>query len=143
MDGVEDAALRTRIEWTDVVGYPGDNGITFTGRPNQTQRFYAPITTPCWRDDSGRAHLAMVGFLFTSDDHVPITQAQVFDGRDHSVDLPIEAISGPHVTLVENVNRFDLAAPPAINWGIAVAFSVSFNGEGSITFHAVGADFHV
>ena len=33
MDGVEDAALRTRIEWTDVVGYPGDNGITFTGRP--------------------------------------------------------------------------------------------------------------
>jgi hypothetical protein len=147
MNGVFDPDLGAMVEWTDVVGYPTEAGMTFNGRRDNTQMFMAPVPTPCWRSDTGRASLGMVGFTFVSNDAVTITKAQVFDGHQHLLDLPIEAISGPHQTLVENVNRFDLAQPPQVNFGICVCFTVSFHAPSdnanTITFNAIGCDFNV
>jgi hypothetical protein len=143
MNGVIDPSAGGRIEWSDVVGLRTDTGVRFDGRADQTNVFDAPIPTPCWRDDDGRATLAMVGFLYTSDDFVTIQTARVFDGPNHLTDLAVESSGGPHTELVENVTRFDLKAPPPVLWGIQVVFEVLFAQDGTIEFHAVGADFNV
>ena len=145
MDGVHDfdPAAETNVEWSDVVGLRTEQGVMFRGRDRQTQRFYGYVPSPVWRDGV-RAHLAMVGFLYTSDDTVVVTSARVFDAFSHLVDLPIESSGGPHQSLVENQTRFHLSPPqPEVNFGICIQFDVTFANEGTITFHAVGADFAV
>jgi hypothetical protein len=129
------------IAWTDIVGLHRDEGVTFRGRFNATNKFMVSIPTPCWRDGA-RAMLVMVGVIFESDVHVQITRIQVHDGRRQIKDIPMSNLSGNRPDLIGNVNRFDF---PGIEvfFGLNVTFDVFFSQEGNITFNAVGVDFEV
>jgi hypothetical protein len=128
--------------WTDIVGLPTGPGKTFRGRGGNDNWFHFSIPTPCWRDGT-RAELVMVGLLFTSDTAVPITGIMLFDGpRAVPFELPSMNLSGRHVDLVGNVNRFDFA-PQAMYYGLGISVNVRFTQDGQITFHTVGGDFNV
>jgi len=86
----------------------------------------------------------MVALLFTSDAQAIINGIRLFDGPNQ---MPFSFtsmnISGAHLGLNSNVNRFDLPTPMNILWGLGITIDVNFTQDGEITFHALGADFDV
>ena len=141
MDGVLDGG--SHAAWTDITGMHRDGGVTFRGIGGNTNSFQVSIPTPCWREFV-RARLLMVALLFTSDAQAIINGIRLFDGPNQ---MPFSFtsmnISGAHLGLNSNVNRFDLPTPMNILWGLGITIDVNFTQDGEITFHALGADFDV
>jgi hypothetical protein len=152
MNGATDPETRIPVEWSDIVGLRGLQGVTFRGRSGQTNAFYAVISTPVYRDENAalrgdevRARLARVGVKFNATSGVNITGMRIADGaRQIPFPFPPMSLGGDHsLTWDQNVNYFDHPAPPAIESCVCVEFQVRFSSEGNITFSAVGCDFVV
>ena len=142
MNGV--LAAEGNIEWSEVVGLPGHDGMRFRGRRAQANWFYAAIPTPNLRDDvtttsqwmsERRARLARVMVRYATDPEVTISGMRVFDG-DRDTGFPFPSLpSGP------NFSFFEHPTPPEVGSCICVEFHVEFNAEGTILFSSVGCDF--
>ncbi len=152
MNGATDTETRIPVEWSDIVGLRGLQGVTFRGRSGQTNAFYAVISTPVYRDENAalrgdevRARLARVGVKFNATSGVNITGMRIADGaRQIPFPFPPMSLGGDHsLTWDQNVNFFDHPAPPAIESCVCVEFQVRFSSEGDITFCAIGCDFIV
>jgi hypothetical protein len=140
MNGVFDPATGQLIEWSDIVGFHQDIGVTFRGRANQRNNFMVAIPSPCLRDEQ-RAVVEGVGFSFESDEAVLIDGVHVFDNWAHVADLPVHNLSGPHHDLVPGTNMFGFAPTPIT--AVGMTFDVFFSQEGNITFYCLGATFDV
>jgi len=140
MNGVFDPATGGLVEWSDIVGFRQDFGVTFRGRANQRNNFMAVIPSPCIRDGK-RALVDQVGFSFESDEAVLIDAVHVFDNRERVADLPVHNLSGPHHDLVSNLNLFNINPTPIT--AVGITFDVFFSQEGNITFFCLGAVFEV
>jgi hypothetical protein len=153
------------IEWSDVVGLHGPEGVTFRGRGGQTtNQFFACVPTPAAQEDAAmtptwgtylRAGLARVLLRFKSDPGiVTITRMRVFDGaNDYQYPFPRMSsamglgLTGDYSnTWLENINYFPNHNPLPLSplyTGVCIVFDVLFSAEGNITFNSVGCDFHL
>lgn len=152
MDGVFDDTGR-HIEWSDVVGLHDVDGVTFRGRRDNINFFFASVPTPALREDAAvtsawgtylRAKLTRVLIRFSTHEGVWIRRMRVFDGA-RDLMYPFEGgprLTGPHSNdWVVNVNYFENPNPPEIFTGVCVVFDVKFDNDGDITFNSVGCDF--
>jgi hypothetical protein len=153
MDGAQ-APEGSHIEWSDVVGLPGRDGMKFRGRPGPNfNTFFAAVPTPTVRDDADvwtgaerRARLARVGIRFAADPGVTIIGLKVLDGaREIEFPFPDPLTLGGDAreTWDRNINFFDDPALPWVDSCICIEFQVRFDSNGHITFTSVGGDFIV
>ena len=137
------------VKWSALLGIPRGAGREFRGkqRPSdETVWFHFPISTPCFRDDlpdqSGghaRAILVKAFLLFGADNGVTVRAMHIWDGGDRRA-IRNFTLAGNH-SHISSANQWDITERPQIYTGINLSFEVQFGLEGSITFHAAGADF--
>ena len=139
------------VEWSDVVGFHQDFGVTFRGRRGQKNQFMVAIPSPS-RLDGPHGFVEGASFTFSSDAGVLIKAVHLFDNRSPLLDLPIllnplmthvgdEGLSGDHSQFVDNVNSFVFAGHDIT--AVGMTFDVDFQVEGNITFFCAGATFEV
>lgn len=127
--------------WSDIVGSRAENGVTFRGRRDQTNRFFAPLATPIWRDGT-HAQLARVAVGYDADPGAQIEQIKAFDG---------------HIVAWESRERLGLSGPQCDTWdlgttffnvepartvtkGIGISISVRFTADANIRFCWIGCE---
>ena len=129
--------------WSDVLGARDPGGVTFRGRPNNRNTFFAPIAIPIWRD--GRhAQVARVAVGYSADAGATITLIQAHDGHRLAWQSEAVGLSGPQCDTWDlRTTFFDINPLRTLTKGLGLSFHVSFTADANITFCWVGCELEV
>jgi hypothetical protein len=117
-------------------------------KPGQASWFHIPLPTPVIVGDV-RAALQRVFLLFKSEPGVgEIRNVHVYDGSSKPQEFNDLRLSGEHRLGLDGENRFDLASPHTVVWGVGISFffqaSIGFDSPvpaSQLIVASAGADY--
>ncbi len=148
------------VPWSDIVGFPLNNGMVFRGCnrsgglfgarvvPQPSTIFHFMIPTPVVTCGMG-AKLLRVFVLWQADPNITLHRVEAFDGPlFHPVDFPGSVGGGRdggggRADLVPGITSFDVPSTPEILWGVGITVGFGFAADGNIRFTSAGADFDI
>src|SRR5262245_30414760 len=160
VEAIRTDGAKGRIPWSDIVGLPQRDGMTFRGRGRFAAAstaqppsifFHLPLPTPVAAAGK-RAKLLKV-FVLWKAVNATLQELYVYDGPKMAHEVPkLEAKDGLDgstitndvtVALVEGVTSFSVTTQPEVLFGLDICVGFGFARDGQITFTAAGADFEI